>query len=167
MAHQPTRSPSGCRESGFHLYPLWWWCRPNGDEKQHKELQLFRTSAERYRLTLQPRLPLDRLRGRQTLCACLEPPVTGMLIVRYNGWKALIPGWLALRDAWWDGEKSEEGETSSIQIQKRTRAERLLHRSAIRHCGSSKAQSGEKIGCWKIVAGKDRNGRRECRADAL
>ena len=43
---------------------------------------------------MQPRLPLDQLRGRQTLCARLEPPVTGMLIVRYNGRKGFSRGCL-------------------------------------------------------------------------
>jgi hypothetical protein len=38
--------------------------------------------------------PLDQLWGRQTLCSGLEPPMTGMLIVRYNGWEGFTTGYL-------------------------------------------------------------------------
>ena len=51
-------------------------------------------SAERDHPSFKPRLPLSQLWGRQTLCARLEPPVTGMLIVRYNDRKGFTRGWL-------------------------------------------------------------------------
>ena len=66
-------------------------------KKQHKETQLFRCDAERNHPCSNRAIPLtnfDQLRGRQTLCVGFEPPVTAVLIVRYNGWKGFDTGCL-------------------------------------------------------------------------
>jgi hypothetical protein len=66
-------------------------------KKQHKETQLFRHDAERDHPCSSRAIPLtnfDQLRGRETLCVGFEPPVTAVLIVRYNGWKGFDTGCL-------------------------------------------------------------------------
>jgi len=81
---------------------IWRWCRPTEMKKQHKETQLFRHDAERNHPCSNRAIPLtnfDQLRGRQTLCVGFEPPVTAVLIVRYNGWKGFDTGCLGGKGA--------------------------------------------------------------------
>jgi hypothetical protein len=90
-------------------------------KKQHKETQLFRHDAERNHPCSNRAIPLtnfDQLRGRQTLCVGFEPPVTAVLIVRYNGWKGFDTGCLGVKS----------GSFRTIRARKRARPGSALDR---------------------------------------